>query len=150
MDTWREEVDPLLSIPGMERSALADVNFATQNIIDAMGSRGGNALGLANAEPFLVFLMEPFWADESQGERVWKALRATATKTQTEAKRLGKEHDYIYLNYANPFQDVYRSYGSSAKAFLNAVSAKYDPDGIFQRQRRAGWHLGGPLWSSRG
>ena len=149
MDTWREEVNPILTIPGMERSALADVNFVTQNIIDAMNARGGNILGLANTEPFLIFLMEPFWTDESQSERVWEALRATATKTQAEAKRLGKQHNYIYLNYANPFQDVYGSYGPGSKAFLNAVSSKYDPDGIFQHQRKAGWHLGGPLWSSR-
>lgn len=149
-ETWREEVDLILDIEGIERSALADVNFVSQNIINAMSRNGGNALGRAGKGPFLVFLMEPFWIKASDSPRVWKALESTAMKTQAEAKRLGLYHEYIYLNYANLFQDVYAGYGAEARSFLEAVSRKYDPDNIFQNQRGAGWNLHGPPRSLKG
>ncbi|KAL4924500.1 uncharacterized protein BDV17DRAFT_295394 [Aspergillus undulatus] len=148
MEAWREAVDPILHIEGIERSALADVNFVLQNIINAMRRNGGNALDLADKGPFLVFLMEPFWIKDSDTPRVWEALRSTAAKTQEEAKRLGLHHEYIYLNYANLFQDVYKGYGEKVRFFLSAVGDKYDPDGLFQIQRASGWHLHGPLLSS--
>jgi len=142
MEIWREQIDLLGDLDGV---FLCDTNYVSQNIIDAMATRGGNALGIAKDEPFLVHLMEPLWYDASKSEGVWRAMRTTATKVQEEARRLGVQHDYIYLNYANPFQDVYGSYGRKAFTFLQAVSAKYDPDGIFQHQRQAGWHLHGAL-----
>ncbi|KAL4769298.1 hypothetical protein BDW60DRAFT_219047 [Aspergillus nidulans var. acristatus] len=148
MQAWRDAVDPILHIEGLDRSALADVNFVSQNIINAMRQHGGNALNLVDKGPFLVFLMEPFWLKESDSPRVWEALRSTAAKTQEEAKRLNLHHEYIYLNYANPFQDVYGSYGDKARFFLSAVGAKYDPDGVFQIQRASGWHLHGPCSSA--
>ncbi|KAB8217746.1 hypothetical protein BDV33DRAFT_232587 [Aspergillus novoparasiticus] len=147
MDSWRENVDPILDVDGIERSALADINFVSQNIIDAMSRNGGNALGLDGKGPLLVFLMEPFWTQEKDSARVWQAMEATATATQAEAKRLGVHHQYIYLNYANLNQDVYAGYGIEAKDFLDRVSHRYDPDGVFQNLRRAGWHLRASLAS---
>lgn len=141
MESWRKNVDPILDIDGIERSALADINFVSQNIIDAMSRNGGNTLGLAGKGPLLVFLMEPFWTKTKDGPRVWAAMEATATTTQAEAKRLGLHHQYVYLNYANLHQDVYTGYGTEANDFLNHVCYRYDPDGVFQNLRRAGWHL---------
>lgn len=149
-ETWREEVDPIVDIDGIERAGLADINFASQNIIETMKRNGGNALGLADKGPFLVYLMEPYWTVGAQSHRVWRALHATALRTQAEAKRLGVHHEYIYLNYANPFQDVFSSYGPEAKRFLEVVSAKYDPEGMFQKQRGAGWNFHGSLSESTG
>ncbi|KAJ6189021.1 hypothetical protein N7519_003929 [Penicillium mononematosum] len=145
IETWRDEIDPILHIEGIEKSALADINFVSGNIINAMRRNGGNALGVVEQGPFLVFLMEPFWIKEADSPTVWKAMETTATRTQNEAKRLGLHHEYIYLNYANPFQDVYDGYGEKAKRFLIEVSRKYDPEGFFQAQRGTGWDLRGPL-----
>ncbi|KAK0120260.1 hypothetical protein ONS95_011665 [Cadophora gregata] len=150
METWRDEIQPLLHIEGIDRAALADINFVMQNIIDAMSRRGGNALGLAGKGPFLLYLCETYWMDREQSPHIWEALRATADRTKEEAERLGLYHSYIYLNYANPYQDVYTSYGAGAKAFLKSVSKKHDPERFFQRQRGAGWNLHGDLVSTTG
>ncbi|EWY81956.1 hypothetical protein FOYG_16161 [Fusarium oxysporum NRRL 32931] len=146
-ETWRAETDGIIKEPGIDGSslALADINFVPQNIIDAMSKNGGNALGRAGKEPFLVYLLEPNWSNPNNSQHIWKAMRATVVKTLSMAKELGKEDDYVYLNYANPFQDVFYGYGKDSKAFLTGVSRKYDPDGLFQFQRKAGWHLNGPL-----
>ncbi|KAL2108244.1 hypothetical protein VUR80DRAFT_4075 [Thermomyces stellatus] len=106
MDTWREEADPIVGAHGIDRVALADVNFVSQNIVVAMSKNGGNVLGREGKGPFLLYLLEPNWSDPVNSPRVWDALRSTATKTQAKAKELGLCHEYIYLNYANPFQDV--------------------------------------------
>jgi hypothetical protein len=147
MDTWRTKVTPLLDIEGLDRSALADINFVPRSVVDAMKRNGGNALGIASKEPFLLFLMELYWMKAEDGPRVWNAQRVTAEKTQGLARELGLHHEYIYLNYANLYQDVYSGYGDEAKRFLKAVSAKYDPSGMFQHQRGAGWYLKGPIKS---
>ncbi|GJC86162.1 hypothetical protein ColLi_09000 [Colletotrichum liriopes] len=38
----------------------------------------------------------------------------------------------IYMNYANPEQDVIGSYGAKNAKFLKETAAKYDPTGFFQ------------------
>jgi hypothetical protein len=54
MHAWRDAVDPILHIEGLERSALADVKFVSQNIINAMRRNGGNALDLGDKGPFCL------------------------------------------------------------------------------------------------
>lgn len=39
---------------------------------------------------------------------------------------------YVYMNYANPHQDVFRSYGAQNAEFLKKTAARYDPSGFFQ------------------
>lgn len=145
METWAEEAGQILDVKGFDRSALADCQFVTKHVIDAMSRNGGNALSLSGNEPFILMLIEPYWMDESQSHRVWNALRTTGNRVQAEARRLGLHHEYIYLNYANPFQDVFAGYGPKSKKFLQETSAKYDAEGFFQYQRGAGWHLHGPI-----
>ena len=143
METWRREVEPLLHVEVLNQTALANINVASERVMNAMSRNGGNSLGQKG--PFLVFLMEPLWMGAEATPLIYAAMRKTAMETQRLASELGLAHNYIYLNYANPLQDVYTSYGREAKGFLEEVSRKYDPEGIFQSQRQAGWHFHGAL-----
>ena len=42
-------------------------------------------------------------------------------------------NDYIYMNYASPYQDVIESYGAENKQRLKDIAEEYDPIGVFQR-----------------
>lgn len=42
-------------------------------------------------------------------------------------------NDSVYLNYAGSGQDPIGGYGPGNKARLRAVSAKYDPKKVFQK-----------------
>ena len=53
----------------------------------------------------------------------------------------GKFNEYIYLNYALPSQDPISGYGVDNKAALQAASAKYDPNGVFQTLVPGGFKL---------
>jgi hypothetical protein len=48
------------------------------------------------------------------------------------AKAAGKLNDYLYMNYASPYQNPIGGYGAANQARLNAISKKYDPTGVFQ------------------
>lgn len=49
--------------------------------------------------------------------------------------------EYLYMNYANPEQDVIGSYGSKSAKFLKKTAAKYDPTGFFQYRIPGGWKV---------
>jgi hypothetical protein len=46
---------------------------------------------------------------------------------------MGFGYPYIYQNYAAAEQPVFPSYGASNYAKLKAISAKYDPAGVFTK-----------------
>ncbi|KAF3402830.1 hypothetical protein DPV78_004383 [Talaromyces pinophilus] len=60
MATWHSQVDPILDAEESERSAPANINLVSQNIIDAMNNSDENALGVAGKAPSILFLMDPF------------------------------------------------------------------------------------------
>ena len=48
---------------------------------------------------------------------------------------------YLYMNYANPEQDVIGSYGSENVEFLRRTALKYDPEGFFQTRVPGGFKV---------
>ncbi|KAF4981520.1 hypothetical protein FZEAL_2705 [Fusarium zealandicum] len=54
---------------------------------------------------------------------------------------LDNHSSYIYMNYANPEQDVIGSYGAESVQFLKETAAKYDPAGFFQYRVTGGWKV---------
>ena len=58
-----------------------------------------------------------------------------------EAKKQGVYHDFIYLNYAGPYQSVIPSYGKEKLEILKSVSKKYDPTAVFQKLQPGGFKL---------
>lgn len=60
------------------------------------------------------------------------------------AEESGTSYDWHYLNYAYSNQDPLGSAGEEAIAKMQAASAKYDPDGVFQRLRSSGFKIPAP------
>ncbi|KAI1181437.1 FAD-binding domain-containing protein [Nemania serpens] len=104
---------------------------------------GKNVLGVSEADGNgLILLAGTIWTDPSStkfaqamGPKIVKAMDATAAKA-------GGLHRFKYLNYADPSQDVFGSYGEENLAFLRATSRKYDPHGVFQKKVPGGFKLG--------
>ena len=72
---------------------------------------------------------------------VWNLIQETYQLVETLTKQRGLWDPYIFLNDAYPSQKVLQSYGPENFAKLQAVSAKYDPTGIFQTQVPGGFKL---------
>lgn len=58
-----------------------------------------------------------------------------------DAAARGQAVPYKYLNYAFDFQDPIGSYGAKNKQFLQEVSKRVDPDGVFQQGVPGGFKL---------
>ncbi|KAH6698525.1 FAD binding domain-containing protein [Leptodontidium sp. MPI-SDFR-AT-0119] len=142
-ETWMTEMDRLADVKGFK--AQVAIQYITSNVIDRMSRNGGNGLGLAGRGPFLMFNAEPIWDDTSDNARVFSALQTVFHRTKLEAERVGQDHPYIYLNYASQYQDAFGGLNAETKNFHGQVSGKYDPEGIFQSLRGAGFKLKGAV-----
>ncbi|KAI8226798.1 FAD-dependent monooxygenase yanF [Colletotrichum sp. SAR 10_96] len=99
-----------------------------------MRNNGGNALGLkVDDGPLYIIQMAVMWADEKDSEAVYRFASNLLEKISNEAKQRGLYNDFVYMNYASQYQDVVSSYGKDNKDRLKSISAKYDPNGVFQK-----------------
>ncbi|CAI0649187.1 unnamed protein product [Colletotrichum noveboracense] len=99
-----------------------------------MRNNGGNALGLnVDDGPLYIIQMAVMWADEKDSEAVYRFASNLLEKISNEAKKRGLYNDFVYMNYASQYQDVVSSYGKDNKDRLKSISAKYDPNGVFQK-----------------
>ncbi|KAK4624653.1 FAD-dependent monooxygenase sdcF [Fulvia fulva] len=108
---------------------------------------GGNVLGIGPEDGYVVNADPNMqWAGAENDvlvKEVWE-------KAFAERQRLAEEHgvatDWLYLNYAEKWQDPIKGYGKDNVEFMRKVSRKYDPKGVFQRQLSGGfklWNHGG-------
>ncbi|KAK3075441.1 hypothetical protein LTR53_001226 [Teratosphaeriaceae sp. CCFEE 6253] len=105
-------------------------------------TRGGNSLGLNAADGNLFnLLLTVSWDTVADDALVNKQAKALFDQSEAVAKTLGLYNEYLYLNYAAPWQDPISGYGAANKAQLQAVSKKYDPLGVFQTQVPGGFKL---------
>jgi hypothetical protein len=105
----------------------------TVPIIEQMSKNGGNPLGLSPADgPIYLIHVSCWWKNQSDDETVYSAISRVLTRISALAKSIGKENDYLYMNYASQFEDVIRSYGAGNKARLKSIAQKYDPTGVYQ------------------
>jgi hypothetical protein len=105
-------------------------------------SRGGNSLGLSAADGNLFnLLLTVSWDDVADDAAIEQHAKDLFQQSEDEAKKLGLFNKYLYLNYAASWQDPFSGYGTAVKAKLQAVSKKYDPKGVFQKQVSGGFKL---------
>ena len=103
---------------------------------------GGNPLGLEQSkEPRVLMLMSAGWSNRLDDDRINKAANQVFTQLDDEARRNNLTDRWIYLNYAADFQDPITGYGPENKVKLQAVSRKYDPEGLFQKMVPGGFKL---------
>ena len=83
------------------------------------------------------------YANAADDAIVQKNLQAIVSKHENILHSKGLYIPYKYLNYADKSQDPFGSYGPQMKARLQAVSKKYDPNGLFQTSVPGGFKLFG-------
>ncbi|KAI4690216.1 uncharacterized protein J4E84_004400 [Alternaria hordeiaustralica] len=105
----------------------------TEPIIEQSAKRGGNPLGLDPKEgPLMLALVSLKWSDPADDERLNTFARTVQDRSSAAAKAAGKMNDYLYMNYASPYQNVVAGYGAANQAKLKTISKKYDPTGVFE------------------
>ena len=115
-----------------------------QAIIQASlkSNSAGNSLGLTAADGTLFnLLMTVSWDDPVDDALVESQVKGFIAEAKAASAQMGKANGYIYLNYAATWQDPIDGYGATVKSELQAVSEKYDPTGVFQKQVPGGFKL---------
>lgn len=81
------------------------------------------------------------WNLASDDAKVIALIDETVAKVEAVTKERKLYDPFIFLNDASRNQKVIPSWGADNFAKLKAVSAKYDPSGVFQYQVPGGFKL---------
>ncbi|KAF4556444.1 FAD-binding domain-containing protein 54 [Elsinoe fawcettii] len=102
-------------------------------ILEQMKKNGGNPLGLTVEEgPYIIIQISAWWTDPNDDDLIYRSASDILGAIREESKARGKGADYLYMNYAAPFQDVIASYGEENKKKLKEIASKWDPKNVFQ------------------
>ena len=102
--------------------------------MEKMQQNGGNALGLdPKTGPIFICNLAILWTNAADNNRIFTFSDALYKRLIAIAGAKNLNNDYIYMNYASPYQDVIVSYGAANKQKLKTIAANYDPTGVFQR-----------------
>ncbi|KAI0154620.1 FAD-binding domain-containing protein [Xylariaceae sp. FL1272] len=105
---------------------------------------GGNTTGLTTADgPLVSILVLMNWKESTDDGLILGTAEEIIGEIDEDARERGQSVDYKYLNYADSFQHPIKSYGVVNEKFLQGVSAKVDPLGLFQRNVPGGFKLAG-------
>ncbi|KAK2740016.1 FAD binding domain-containing protein [Colletotrichum kahawae] len=123
------------------------VNFVFQPLPKVLDSvkPGNNILGFDDNLPSDSILFEARGTLAAEDALFHGVARAEMAKSVEELRAYSASLDahstYLYMNYANPEQDVLGSYGEENAQFLKKVATKYDSTSFFQRRVPGGWKI---------
>jgi len=142
-DIFFEEITDVLDAADLLPAVSLQV--LTEPIIEQGATKGGNALGLDPKEgPLMLALVAMKWSNSADDDRLQKFAARVKDRCVAAAKAKGKATDYLYMNYASPWQDPVAGYGPANQAKLKAISKKYDPTGVFEVLQPGYFKLSGP------
>lgn len=103
---------------------------------------GGNVMGLERQKEdgvLLLALIELPTAD--QRAAAYPKVKAWIEDVQAFASSIDGAQEWLYMNYADPDQDVLGSYGVENVNFMKKMAAKYDPEQVFQKLCPGGFKI---------
>ena len=102
-----------------------------------------NPLGLDDGthEPLIVVSFTVNWDERRDDELVQTTTRRAVEQIDAAAAANKTAHRYRYLNYCAEWQRPFEGYGEENWRFLQGVSRRYDPEGLFQRGCVGGFKL---------
>lgn len=106
--------------------------------------KGGNVMGLdaaLNGQNGIMFLATLAVLGAENEANALPIMQNWTDSVASFSESVGGSFNWNYLNYAYANQDPLATAGSDSIAAMQAVSAKYDPDGVFQKLRRSGFKI---------
>lgn len=102
-----------------------------------------NPLGLDGGidEPLVIVSFTVNWAECRDDDFVQTITRRTVEQIDAAAAANKTGHRYRYLNYCAQWQRPFEAYGGENWRFLQGVSRRYDPEGLFQKACVGGFKL---------
>ncbi|KAH7041602.1 uncharacterized protein B0I36DRAFT_392705 [Microdochium trichocladiopsis] len=104
-------------------------------------ARGGNVLGLDQFQETRILSIIWLQVKPELVATARELVQGWYDEIQAFAKSVGKDSDWIYLNYAYGSQDPIAGYGKANVDKIRAAAAKYDPAGVFQTRVPGGFKV---------
>ncbi|KAK4183596.1 bifunctional solanapyrone synthase [Podospora australis] len=137
---WQETLQSIKDAEGFVFSL--GFHPLTRALLENSRKAGGNAMDISPSDgPLFVVLINPSWALPEDDGRIFAAVESLATRLRELASKRGLLHRYIFTNYAHRTDHVMAGYGKESLDRLRDVSAKYDPEGMFQKGVPGGFKL---------
>ena len=117
-----------------------------QPLLPAWVHKGdANPLGLHDCtnKPYVIVSFTVNWDESRDDEFIKTTTRRAIEQIDVFAVANGTGHRFRYLNYCGEWQRPFEGYGEENLRFLQGVSRKYDPEGLFQRGCVGGFKLDG-------
>ena len=139
-DKFSSTISEIVDVKGIVWS------LTIQPIVPAITSKsapkGGNSQGLKPSDgPLVNALLTSSWSETTDDGLINEVAEKFFNSIETLAREKGVYQKFVYLNYANKTQNPIDGYGAASKANLQAVSKKYDPEGLFQKGVPGGFKL---------
>ncbi|KAK4221707.1 bifunctional solanapyrone synthase [Podospora fimiseda] len=139
-ERWEETLETIKDVEGL----IFSLGFhpLTKGLLEASEKAGGNAMDIPPSDgPLFVILINPQWALSQDDSRIFGAVERMMGGFKQLAAEKGLLHRYLFTNYADKADDVMVGYGKESLERLKATSAKYDPEGVFQKGVPGGFKL---------
>ncbi|KAM3540085.1 hypothetical protein ARSEF1564_007001 [Beauveria bassiana] len=130
--------------PNATFSTLISLQPLTPAMVRHAATRGGNVLGLEAVVadgPKLNWLFSITVDTEAHQRALLPIARSFVYTVNKKQRDMGTYEPWICLNYAWRDEQPFPHYGAENTALLAAVSAAYDPAGVFQKLRKTGFKL---------
>lgn len=122
-------------------------SLVLQSVPAAAPPSNPNSLGFSpssHPERDLVNVLVMFsYTDASATEGLLEEIKKVIWGIDRIARREGGGSEYVYMNYAGSWQDVFAGYGRGSMEEMRRVARKYDAVGMFQEQVKGGFKLFG-------
>ncbi|KAI6087338.1 FAD-binding domain-containing protein [Hypoxylon rubiginosum] len=138
-EIYSKAIEPLKPVEGI--TLCLTLNGYPSSILRRTVELGGNVLGLDARESLVSVLLLTYWKNKEDDEKIIPVLQKALGDIEKDAEHRGHKVPYVYLNYTSSFQDPFTSYGEENKRFLQEVSRRYDPRGLFQSSVPGGFKL---------
>ena len=140
VDLCNATIASLISIP--ELQFISSYQPFGQYISSHANATGGNLLGLdaSDGDRVLVGLTVQ-WQGAENDDIMTSALQKLIKDGNELAVSLCADDDYVFMNYASKWQDVYGGVGAANLEEFRRVSLEYDPTQLFQRGVPGGFKL---------
>ncbi|KAM0333066.1 hypothetical protein ACHAQA_001724, partial [Verticillium albo-atrum] len=113
-----------------------------QFITGKSDASGGNLLGLDAGDGDRVLIcLTVDWHDKADDEMVEAEIQKLVEEAYQQAEALDAVDDFVFQNYAAPWQDVYGGVGEENLEVFRKVSRVYDPLQVFQKAVLGGFKL---------
>lgn len=139
-EIFHAEFAKISDIPGL-RTVLV-FQAIPPSFVEAGYKNGGNPMGLDASRGTVSWISQSLsWKNAADESRVKLAQRTAKNAYMSWAEAHGLADQFLYLNDADEFQDVFASYGSENQRFLKKVKKVYDPEGVFEKLMPGGYKV---------